>query len=105
MSIVILDLAVSLDGFIEGPRGEVDWCVMDDDMDFGGFLATISAIFYGRVSYEAWGTYQPGPDANEAELKLWQAVHSKKKYVFSGKPVHDNRATFIKSDIAERVAG
>lgn len=104
MSKVILDLAVSLDGFIEGPNGEVDWCVMDDDMDFGGFLATIGAIFYGRVSYEAWGNYQPAPDANEAELNLWQGVHSKKKYVFSGQSMHDTRATFIKSDIAERVA-
>lgn len=26
---IILDLAVSFDGFIEGPKGEVDWCVMD----------------------------------------------------------------------------
>lgn len=36
---IILDLAVTLDGFIEGPRGEIDWCVMDEDMDFNGFLS------------------------------------------------------------------
>lgn len=34
---VILDLAVSLDGFIEGSNGETDWCIMDDDMNFDGF--------------------------------------------------------------------
>jgi hypothetical protein len=28
---VILDLAVTLDGFIEGKNGEVDWCIMDPD--------------------------------------------------------------------------
>lgn len=26
---IILDLAVTLDGFIEGKNGEVDWCIMD----------------------------------------------------------------------------
>ena len=29
---IILDLAVSLDGFIEGKNGEVDWCIMDYEM-------------------------------------------------------------------------
>ena len=52
---IILDLAVTLDGFIEGANGEVDWCIMDDDMDFDGFLRSIDAIFYGRVSYDMWG--------------------------------------------------
>jgi dihydrofolate reductase len=28
---IILDLAVTLDGFIEGKNGEVDWCIMDSD--------------------------------------------------------------------------
>ena len=35
---VILDLAVTLDGFIEVSNGEIDWCIMDDDMDFDVFL-------------------------------------------------------------------
>ncbi|MBP1996225.1 dihydrofolate reductase [Paenibacillus eucommiae] len=26
---IILDLAVTLDGFIEGKNGEIDWCIMD----------------------------------------------------------------------------
>jgi len=29
---IILDLAITLDGYIEGKNGEVDWCIMDDDM-------------------------------------------------------------------------
>jgi dihydrofolate reductase len=80
---IILDLAVTLDGFIEGPNGEVDWCIMEDDMDFEGFLSGIDTIFYGRVSYDAWGNFQPGPNANPTEQILWEAVHSKKKFVFS----------------------
>jgi len=29
---IVLDLAVTLDGFIEGPNGEIDWCIMDGDI-------------------------------------------------------------------------
>ncbi len=101
---VILDLAVSLDGFIEGPNGEIDWCIMDDDMDFDGFLASIDTIFYGRVSYDAWGNYQPDVKAPEAEQSLWKAIHEKKKYVFSGQRREDGKATFIQSDIAAAVS-
>ncbi|MCH5690329.1 hypothetical protein LWM68_42535 [Niabella sp. W65] len=54
MKKVILDLAVSLDGFIEGPNGEIDWCIMDDDMNFNRFLESVDTIFYGRASYDAW---------------------------------------------------
>ena len=104
MKKVILDLAVTLDGFIEGPNGEIDWCIMDDDMDFDGFLATIDTIFYGRVSYDTWGNFQPDKNASATELKGWQSVHSKKKYVFSSQNRQDDKATFISSDIAAKVA-
>ena len=63
---VILDLAVTLDGVIEGANGEIDWCIMDDDMDFDGFLSTIDAIFYGRISYDAWGNFCP----DEMQMRL-----------------------------------
>lgn len=101
---VILDLAVTLDGFIEGKNGEIDWCIMNDDMDFTGFLSSIDTILYGRVSYDSWGNYQPGPAADDAEKKFWADIHDKKKYVFSSRPATDPRATFIQKDIAASVA-
>ncbi len=102
---VILDLAVTLDGFIEGPNGEIDWCIMDDDMGFDAFLSSIDTIFYGRVSYEAWGTFQPAPEASSTEQILWNEVHSKKKFVFSRQIKTDRDATYITSDdIANRVS-
>lgn len=103
MKKIILDLAATLDGFIEGPNGEIDWCIMEDDMDFDGFLSDIDTIFYGRVSYDAWGNFQPDPDADIAEKEFWQTIHSKKKIVFSSQNRQDDRATFINSDIAEKV--
>lgn len=101
---VILNLAVTLDGFIEGPNGEVDWCIMDEDMDFGTFLAGIDSIFYGRVSYDAWGTYQPNADTSPEEVALWKAIHSKKKYVFSSVAQTGEAPTYISTDLASKVA-
>lgn len=100
---VILDLAITLDGFIEGPNGETDWCIMDEDMNFDGFLSGIDTIFYGRVSYDAWGRYQPGEEADAAEIRYWQNIHAKKKYVFTRQSRTDDKATFIYTDIVATV--
>lgn len=100
---IFLDLAVSLDGFIEGPNGAIDWCIMDDDMDFDGFLSTIDTIFYGRVSYDTWGNFHPESNADKTEINLWENVHAKKKYVFSTQKRSDDRATFINSDLKKKV--
>ncbi|MBD1397584.1 dihydrofolate reductase [Pontibacter sp. JH31] len=101
---VILDLAVTLDGYIEGPNGEVDWCILDEDMDLQGFLAGIDTILYGRVSYEMWGNYQPDSNASETDKAIWAAVHSKNKIVFSSQGQQDSNATFISSGIPEKIA-
>ncbi len=49
---VILGLAVSLDGFIEGPNGEYDWCFTDQDYGMSDFFKRVDAVFMGRKSYE-----------------------------------------------------
>ena len=49
---VMLNLAVSLDGFIEGPNGEFDWCFTDQDYGMMDFMNRIDVIFIGRKSYE-----------------------------------------------------
>lgn len=101
---VILDLAVTLDGLIEGPKGEVDWCVMDPDMKFIDFLHQIDTILYGRKSYELWGQYTPKAEDSDTEKDMWKAVHSKEKYVFSRTQKRtDHQATFINDHIVEEV--
>ncbi|QBQ40542.1 dihydrofolate reductase family protein [Sphingobacterium psychroaquaticum] len=100
---IILDLAITLDGFIEGPNGEIDWCIMDEDMDFTGFLKGIDTIFYGRVSYDAWGNFIPEGEVSVPERELWETVHSKRKIVFSRQEKNDSRATFIREGIEDRV--
>lgn len=103
MKKILLDLAVTLDGLIEGIDGETDWCILEDDMDFDGFLSTIDTIFYGRKSYDTWGNYQPAKDADPTERKLWAQVHQMRKYVFSQTQREDSRATYISSDLTDAI--
>lgn len=105
---IILDLAVTLDGLIEGANGEVDWCIMDDGSVlsnyFDDFLASIDTIFYGRISYDLWGQYQPEENAESTIKNLYKSIHSKTKYVFSTTQKTDgDKVTFINSDIENRV--
>jgi len=46
-------VAMSLDGFIAGPKGESDWIVMDPDLDFNALFAAFDTILLGRKTYEA----------------------------------------------------
>ena len=49
---LILSVAVSLDGFIEGSNGEYDWCFQDQDYGLSDFFKTVDALFIGRKTYE-----------------------------------------------------
>lgn len=105
---IILNLAITLDGFIEGPDGELDWLVKDGSMDFGDILQDIlsdkDVIFYGRVSYDKWGNFTP-PDASPKIKEAYKLLHSKQKYVFSRTRTGDGtKAIFIGDDIAGKVA-
>ena len=101
---IILDLAVTLDGFIEGVNGEVDWCIMDPEMGFTNFLNQIDTILYGRKSYDLWGQYLPQAEDSDSEKEIWELVHSKAKYVFSRtQRGTDNQAIFINENILEEV--
>ena len=46
-------LAMSLDGFIAGPKGEYDWIVMDPSIDFALFFKEFDTALMGRRTYEA----------------------------------------------------
>ena len=101
---IILDLAVTLDGFIEGKNGEVDWCIMDSEMGFVDFLDQIDTILYGRKSYDLWGQFFPEVEGTDTEKEMWDLVHRKEKYVFSRTQQDTNdKAIYINDNIPEEV--
>ena len=103
---IILDLAVTLDGFIEGPNGEIDWLMGDENTDFADILNDIlkgiDTIFYGRISYEKWGNYTPD-NGGDKLAAAYNNLHSKTKYVFSTSHAGDGKAIFIHSNIKDEV--
>lgn len=71
---VVLQLAVSLDGYIEGPNGEFDWCFTDQDYGMSEFFKRIDSLFIGRKSYEL--TMAMGDTGMPAFPKLTEYVFS-----------------------------
>jgi dihydrofolate reductase len=51
-------VAASLDGYIAGPNGEVDWIVGDPDIDFAALFAQFDTAVMGRKTFLA--TLQQG---------------------------------------------
>jgi dihydrofolate reductase len=91
---VILGVAVSLDGFIEGPNGEYDWCLTDQDYGFSDFFKRVDTIFVGRKTYEM----SLGMEGGGAGFPKF------KEYIFSTTldKVKDG-ATLIKDNIKKEV--
>lgn len=92
---IVLGLAVTVDGFIEGPNGEYDWCFTDQDYGMGEFMKRIDAIFMGRKSYEMMASVESPEWADP-----WKGI---KTYVFSNtlKTVPENHQLVSGDVIAE----
>ena len=87
---IILSVAVSLDGFIEGPNGEYDWCPPPSRKEMDNFLQGIDVIFMGRKSYEMAGEFM---------------VPEKMTYVFSNKlkQVRGKNVKLLNGDVMKEV--
>ena len=45
-------VAMSLDGYIAGPKGEADWIIMDPEIDFGALFEQFDTFLMGRRTFE-----------------------------------------------------
>lgn len=61
MSRIRYQVAMSLDGYIAGPKGEADWIVSDPEIDFSALFAQFDTFLMGRRTYAAMaGAGGPG---------------------------------------------
>src|SRR5437588_5708298 len=45
-------VAMSLDGYVAGPKGEADWIIMDPEIDFRALFAQFDTVLIGRRTFE-----------------------------------------------------
>jgi dihydrofolate reductase len=107
---LIHSMGVSLDGFIAGPGGEIDWGAPDEELHRFHNQQTqeLGAHLCGRRLYEVmvyWETAEENPAASEYELefaRIWKALP---KVVFSKtlEKVQGN-ARLVRGGVADEAA-
>jgi len=77
---IIAGFATSIDGFIEGPKGEIDWIIYDKEQfkELAQHWKRMDAMFYGRKTYLSVQKMSQGVDSKQAN----PFAHMK-HYVFS----------------------
>jgi len=104
---VILSAAISFDGYIEGPNGEIDWITFGDEdgaSDLMELVGAIDTVIYGRISYEMWGNPKITDESSEFEKNFNGAIAQMDRYVFSTtKTEFEGNARVVKDNAAELI--
>jgi dihydrofolate reductase len=105
---IILSIHTSLDGFVAGQNGEMDWIKLDDEMFdlVGKFTDEADTALYGRVTYQMmesyWLTAAAKPSATKHDIEHSQWYNKVAKVILSrtmqGK--HLNNSTIISDNIS-----
>jgi dihydrofolate reductase len=78
---LVLFMHTSLDGFVAGPNGEMDWIHTDEEIfDYGEQrIREADTALYGRITYQMMEGYwptaadQPNPTKHDIEHSRWYA--------------------------------
>ena len=103
---VILNMRITLDGFVCGPHGELDWmfrqpATPDQEANLTEFEREVDTTLLGRVAYEQQVRYWPSQTGELADL-----VNGREKIVFSNTlaSVAWSNARLATGDPAEEIA-
>jgi len=108
---IISFMHMSLDGFVAGPNGEMNWIKVNEEIfDYvGKRISDGDTALYGRVTYEMMQSYwptagdEPGASKHDVEHSKWyKKVH---KVVLS-KTMNDSdlaNTTIISDKVTERI--
>ncbi|OIJ63763.1 dihydrofolate reductase family protein [Streptomyces mangrovisoli] len=107
---IVLMMSVSLDGYFEGPGGDIGWHRVDEEVHrhMNDLLGPMSAFLSGRVTHELmagfWPTADADPNAPATVAEFAGIWRDKTKYVYSRTLRHaDRNTTVIREVVPEDV--
>jgi dihydrofolate reductase len=105
---VILYMMVTLDGFFEGPNGEIDWHNVDQEFNELAIeqLDSVDILLFGRKTYELMASYWPTPAATTDDPIVADKMNRLPKIVFSKtlSSVEWQNTRLVKENVVEEVA-
>jgi dihydrofolate reductase len=108
---IISFMHISLDGFVAGPNGEMNWIKVDEEIfdHVGKRISETDTALYGRVTYEMMESYWPtagdAPGAGKHDIEHSQWYKKANKIVLS-KTMKDaglTNTTIISDNLADRI--
>lgn len=111
MARIISFMHISLDGFVAGPNGEMDWIKIDEQIfdHVGERISKGHTALYGRVTYEMmeryWPTAAEKPSASRHDIRHSKWYRQVRKVVLSNNLVSDpaRNLTVLNDNLPERL--
>lgn len=104
---LILFNMVSLDGFFEGPGGDISWHMVDDEFNqfSEGQIQSVDEILFGRITYELMANFWPSAEALKTDPIIAGLMNSHHKIVFSNtiKAAKWSNSRLVKGSAAEEI--
>lgn len=98
---------VSLDGYFDGPNGELDWHIVNKEfLDYAeDMLNSVDVILFGRLTYQLMASYWPTPEVKRNDPIIAEKMNNLPKIVFSKTldKVEWENSTLIKGDLKETI--
>ncbi len=111
MKKIISFMHISLDGFVAGPNGELDWVKIDEEIfdHVGKRIRKSDAALYGRVTYQMMESYWPTaadkPTATKHDIEHSKWYSKAHKIVLSKTMKEESltNTTIINENLADRI--